>query len=119
MTTLATRPVDPDQLDMLSLIADEVSPLGKVHAADFKAACLEDAEAHSGWVHPSRVSALLHDRFTEIDPRWLSAMWAPACGPNGYLDKTDELAPIDPTHSKGNGAKDVRLRRVRGWEVTA
>ena len=32
-----------------------------------------------------------------------------------FLDKTDVLAPIDPTHSKGNGGKAVRLRRWRDW----
>ena len=113
MTTLATHQIDPDQLDMLALIADDRTPLGMVRMDDFRAACRADAEAHDGWVHPSRVSALLHDRFGEINPQSLSAKWAPACGPNGFLDKTNESAPIDPTHSRGNGNKDVLLRRWR------
>lgn len=112
MTTLATH-TDPDQLDMIALLADEATPLGKVHMDDFRAACLADARAHDGWVHPSRVSEILRGRFGEIDPRSFSARWAPACGPNGFLDKTDVLAPIDPAHSKGNGGKSVRLRRWR------
>jgi hypothetical protein len=111
---LGTGPLD--EPDLLSLIADEHTPLGKLRMDDFKAACRADAEAHGGWVHPSRVSKLLHDRFGEIDPRSFSAKWGPACGPKGFLDKTKTPAPIDPTHSKGNGNKDIRLRRWRGWD---
>lgn len=113
MTTLAATPVDPDQLDLLALVTDNETPLGSLHRDDFRAACMVDAAHHQGWVHPSRVSAILHDRFGEINPRALSAQWAPACGPNGFLDKSDEWAPIDPEHSKGNGGKTVRLRRLR------
>lgn len=112
MTTLATH-TDPDQLDMLELLADDSTPLGKVHMADFRSACYDDALAHDGWVHPSRVSAIMRARFGEFDPRSFSARWAPACGRDGFLDKTDVLAPIDPAHSKGNGGKSVFLRRWR------
>lgn len=113
MTRLAVRPVDEAQLDLLSLVTDNVTPLGSLRRADFEAACRDDAADHDGWVHPSRVSAILHARFGEINPRWLSGQWAPACGKNGFLDKTTTLAPIDPTHSRGNGNKDVKLRRLR------
>lgn len=115
MTTLAASPVLDDQLDLLSLVADPQTPLGKLRTQDFKDACRADAEAHYGLVHPSRVSALLHERFGEVNPRWLSAQWAPACGPNGFLDKTNVEKPIDPEHSRGNGNKKVKLRRWRGW----
>jgi hypothetical protein len=113
MTTLASQPLDPDQLDMLELIADNQTPLGTLHRDDFKAACLEDASRHEGWVNPNRVSAILHARFGEINPRALSAQWAGACGRNGFLDKTDLLVPIDPKHSRGNGGKSLAMRRVR------
>lgn len=113
MTNLAATPVDPDQLDLLSLVADEQTPLGQLHRDDFRRACLADAATNDGWVHPSRVSALLHRWFGEVNPRWLSAQWVPACGPDGFLDKTDRWAPIDPEHSRGNGGKSVRLRRLR------
>lgn len=113
MTILGVGPLD--EPDLLSLIADPYTGLGKLRMEDFKAACRADAEAHDGEVHPSRVSALLHQRFGEIDPRSFSAKWGPACGPKGFLDKTEEPAPIDPTHSKGNGNKDIRLRHWRGW----
>lgn len=112
MTILAARPVDENQLDLLSLVTDNETPLGSLRRADFEVACRDDAADHDGLVHPSRVSALLHDRFGEINPRWLSAQWAPACGPNGFLRKTDLEAPIDPEHSKGNGNKSVKLRRL-------
>lgn len=118
MTSLATAPLSPDQLDLLSLLADEHTPLGLLAMADFKAACWQDARAHDGWVHPSRVSAILHDRFGEIHPQSLSAKWAPACGPNGFLDKDDRPAHLDGTHSKGNGNKSVPYRRWRGWRAS-
>lgn len=117
MTFLAVRPVDdPEQLDLLNLIADNGSVSGLLAMEDFKAACLADARANGGMVHPSRVSALLHDRFGELNPRSLSAKWAGACGPNGFLDKSDVPAPIDPKHSKGNGNKAsvYRVWRDRG-----
>jgi hypothetical protein len=113
MTTLAAVPVSDDQLDLLSLVADEQTPLGSLRREDFRRACYKDAFLNGGWVHPSRVSAYLHFWFGDVNPRWLSAQWAPACGPDGFLDKTDEWAPIDSTHSKGNGNKSVRLRRWR------
>lgn len=113
MTSLSFSPTD--DYDLLALVADPYSAPGKVRMDDFRQACLDDALAHRGWVHPSRVSARLHERFGELNPRSLSAKWAPACGPDGFLDKSDVLAPIDPTHSKGNGGKAVRLRRWRDW----
>lgn len=115
MTSLATHDLDPDLFSELALIADNGSVLAKVHMDDFRAACWSDAAAHDGWVHPSRVSAILHARFGEIHPQSLSAKWAPACGRDGFLDKTNVPAQIDPTHSKGNGNKSLPMRRWRGW----
>lgn len=117
MTHLATHDLDldPDQLDLLSLVADTQTPLGSLHMTDFKVACYADACSNDGWVHPSRVSAILTRMVGEFDKRSFSAKWAPACGPDGFLDKTDVLAPIDGTVSKGNANKSVRLRRWRGF----
>lgn len=116
MTTLAARPVgDPDQL---ALIGDDLTPLGKPFADSFRNACRQDADAHDGWVHPNRVSKLLRadlGDFSARDARRFSALWAPAAGPKGYLDKTGCRAQIDGEVSKGNGNKDVLLRRWRGW----
>ncbi|WP_418061767.1 hypothetical protein [Pimelobacter simplex] len=116
MTVLSAHPLDPDQADFIDLLADDGSMLAAVHASDFRDACRTVAERDNGWVHPSKVSAVLHERFGEINPQSFSARWAPACGPNGFLDKTDVRAPIDGTHSKNNGNKDIVLRRWRGWK---
>ena len=113
MTILSARPVDPDQLSILDLVTDVETPLGKLHADDFRAACLEVGRANGGWVHPSKVSRLLHTRFGEINPRWFSGMWGSSCGRNGFMDKTDVPEPIDPEFSRGNGNKDVFLRMLR------
>jgi hypothetical protein len=110
---LAAIPVCADQLDLLSLVADNDTPIGSLHKDDFRHACWRDASMNDGWVHPSRVSLILHNQFGEINPRWYSAQWAGACGPNGFLDKTDVEAPIDARLSKGNGGKTVKLRRWR------
>lgn len=110
---LAAVPMCDDQLDLLSLVADNTTPLGTLHRDDFRAACVEDARTHEGWVNPNRVSAILHARFGDVKPQWLSAQWAPACGPNGFMDKTGIEVPIDAKHSRGNGGKTVRLRRLR------
>lgn len=112
MTTLAAIPVDPNQLDLLTLVADNSTPLGQLHRDDFEEACRAVA-TFNGWVNPNRVSAWLHDKVGDVNPRWLSAQWAPACGPNGFMDKTEVEVPIDAAHSKGNGNKTVRMRRLR------
>jgi hypothetical protein len=112
MTTLAAHDLDPNQLDLLQLVADNETPLGRLHRDDFEAACRAVAD-DAGWVNPNLVSAWLHARWGEIDPRWYSAQWAPACGPKGFMDKTDVRVQIDATHSRGNGNKDVVYRRLR------
>jgi hypothetical protein len=114
-THLAAVPVDANQLDLLALVADNSTPLGRLHDLDFHAACIEDGRAHDGYVSTSRVSAILHRRLRDFNPRSLSAKWSGACGPDGFLDKTDIDDPIDPTHSRGNGNKSTKLRRLRGW----
>ena len=111
-TALSSAPVEAEQLDLLTALADVESPLGRLHADDFQHACRIVADT-DGTVNPNHVSAYLHQRFGEINSRWLSAMWCSSCGPKGFLDKTDEWVPIDSTNSKGNGNKSVRLRRLR------
>lgn len=115
MTTLASHPLSAEQLDILDAIADTETPLGMLRFEDFKAACIEDGERHQGWVNPNRVSAILHARFGEIDPRSYSAKWGPACGsgPRAFMTKTDVEVPIESAHSKGNSNKGVRMRRLR------
>lgn len=114
MTTLATHPLNPDQLNLLDTITAVETPLGSLRFDDFKAACIEDGNRHEGWVNPNRVSAILHDRFGEINPRSLSAWWASGCSRGkGFMDKSTVEVPIDPTHSKGNGNKSLPMRKLR------
>lgn len=113
MTTLAAIPVMDDQLDLLSLVSDNDTPLGKLHAADFEQACRAVADV-DGWVNPNLVSAWLHARWGEIDPRSYAAKWAPACGPKGFMDTHHDVqVPIDGRHSRGNQNKSVAMRRLR------
>lgn len=110
MTTLATRPVeDPAQLD---LFADTQTPLGKPFADKFRAACQRVATANGGDVDPNKVRALLLDDI-DYDPRQYAALWAPACGRNGFLVKTGVRVPICGVGSRGNSNKDIELRRWR------
>jgi len=113
VTTTAARPVDPEQADLLTLIADEWTTLGKPFADAFRDACWDDAIENAGTVNPNRVRKVLMKR-NDYDPRQLSALWGSACSTKrGFLDKTDERVDIDPDGSKGNGNKDVLLRRWR------
>lgn len=113
MTALAAHPLDAETQSQLDLFTDTSSPLGVLHFDDFRKACEDDAAANDGWIHPSRVSALLHDRFRDIKPNAFSGFWNSACAKNGFMDKADVEEPIDGTHSKGNGNKKVPLRRLR------
>lgn len=114
---LAETPVeDPDQLAMIAddgSIDDDANPTD-LFPVLFREACLTEAEAHDGWVHPSRVTRRLKAN-PDVNTRRISAMWSVATGANGYLDTTDEHAPCDSAVSRGNGNKSVRLRRWRGW----
>lgn len=114
MTTLATQPVD--EPDLLALLADEETPLGKLAADRFHDACRAEAEANDGWVDPNKVRArLLSGDTLDIEPRKYAALWSTACAKTGYLDKTNVLVPITGAGSLGNGNKSVPLRRWRGW----
>lgn len=116
MTTLAAIPVHPDQLDLLDQITDVESPIGKLHALDFQAACVAVGRANDGWVNPNAVSALLHETFGEINPRWYSGMWTSGCGKkNGFMiTHRSFCVPIAPKYSKGNSNKYLPMRRLRG-----
>jgi hypothetical protein len=111
VTTLATQPVeDPDQL---ALIADNWTTLGRPFSEKFRAACERVAGRQGGWVDPNAVRAELIDE-PDYEPRRYAAQWAPACGRDGFLEKTDVLVPIRGEGSRGNGNKSVPLRRWVG-----
>ena len=97
MTThLAARPVD--EPDLLALIADEHTPLGKPLADAFRDACKAEAERAGsfdgespagpvGWVNPNRVRLALLDH-PSYEPRQYAGLWSVACSRDGYLVKT-------------------------------
>ncbi len=114
MTILSAQPVDPDQLDLLDAIADTQTPLGSLHADDFRTAC-EAVADDDGWVNPNLVSAWLHARWGEVPSNWYAAMWSSSCGKrNGFMvTHRDRQVPIDGRYSKGNANKTVPMRRLR------
>ena len=113
MVQLATQPVDDP--DRLALIADDLTPLGQDVAGRFREACRAEALAHDGEVNPNRVRARLMDNgVLGIDPRRYSALWSIACAKNGYMVKTTTTVPIEGPGSRGNGNKEVPLRRWVG-----
>lgn len=109
--TLAARPVD--EPDLLTLIADPYTPLAHEFSAKFRAACERIAGRQGGWVDPNEVRAELIDE-PDYEPRRYAAQWAPACGRDGFLEKTDVLVPIRGEGSRGNSNKSVPLRRWVG-----
>lgn len=111
MTTLSTHPLD--EPDLLSLIADNWTPLGIDLADQFREACRLEAEANDGLVHPCRVTARLKANDPDVNTRRISALWSTACGRDGYLDKTKIPAQLDGTVSRGNGGKSSTYRKWR------
>lgn len=120
MTTLTHDPLQGDLLDEIALVADEWSPLGKLAMADFRAACWAEARKADGWVDMNKVRAhFFRDGAWLVDERSYSAKWAPACGPRGFMDKTDRPLPISGAGSRGNSNKASVWRRWRGYPAAA
>lgn len=118
MTTLATHAVDdPDQL---ALIADDLTPLGRMFADKFRDACEAEARIDgifefggSGpvdWVNPNKVRARLLDD-PDYEPRQYAALWSASSGRQGFLVKTDRLVQITGEGSRGNTNKSTFWRR--------
>lgn len=120
MTTLTTHDLEPTLLDELALIADPHTPLGKPFADKFRDACEAEAREHNGWVNPNRVRLRLLAE-PDYNPRQYAALWSPACGRDGFLDKTSEPVQIGGEGSRGNGNKSTVWRKWRvgdndyGW----
>lgn len=111
--TLATRPVD--EPDLLALIADEQTPLGKPFADKFRDACESEARMCGGWVDPNAVRLRLLDD-PDYNPRQYAALWSTATArKTGYLDVTDIPVRIHGEGSRGNGNKTTVFRKWRGW----
>lgn len=111
MTTLAYAPTDDH--DLLHLVADTQSPLGQDDADRFEAACR--AVAVDGWVNPSHVREhLMVAGELQIHPRRYSALWSAACSKSGFMDvRRDRLVPITGAGSRGNGNKQICMRKLR------
>lgn len=115
MTTLATHPVD--EPDLLALIADEQTPLGKLFADKFHDACQAEAQMSGGWVDPNAVRLRLIDE-PDYNPRQYAALWSTATArATGYLDNTDVPVRIQGEGSRGNGNKSTTFRKWRGWSA--
>ena len=104
-TQLAAQPVDPDQLDLLSLVADEQTPLGSLRREDFRGACQQDAATHRRCGPPVARLCALASLVRRGEPALVVRAVGSGVWTQGFLDKTDVWAPIDPAHSKGNGNK--------------
>lgn len=117
--TLATHPVD--EPDLLALLADEHTTLGKPLADAFRAACETEARVDGSfdgdnppgpyrWVNPSRVRALVLDH-PSYEPRQYAALWSVGCARGGYMTKTERLVAITGEGSRGNTNKSTFWRR--------
>lgn len=107
-----------EDADQLALIGDNWTPLAVDLADRFRAACRAEALENDGWVHPCSVTGRLKAEDPDVNTRRISALWAPAAGRDGYLDKTERPARLDGAVSKGNGNKESTYRRWRGWVST-
>lgn len=112
MTTLAAH--DVEQPDLLALIAEDPTPLRVNFPEKFRAACEVEARSHGGWVDPNAVRLRLLDE-PDYNPRQYAALWAPACGRDGFLDKTEVPVQIAGEGSRGNGNKSTVWRKWRSW----
>lgn len=116
MTTLRFAPLDDTEADLLALVGDPHTVTRKPLADAFRAACWAEALAHDGWVDPNAVRARVLAEVDDPNMRQYSALWAPAAGPDGYLDVvTTRDVPIDGKGSRGNSNKKVLMRRWRDW----
>lgn len=116
--TLAARPVD--EPDLLALLADQETPLGKPFADRFRETCKAVADEHDGWIDPNLVRArmLAVEDFSAKEVRQYAGLWSKAAGRDGYLDvHRDIIVPISGPGSTRNTNKGVPMRRWRGWSA--
>ena len=104
----------PETADLLGLVADTQTPLGRSHYARFLAACEADALTHNGLVSVNRVrAALTVDDQLQIDPRAFSGMWAASTGHGRPIQRTEGWEMCRGS-SSGNDGRPYRLRRWVG-----
>lgn len=104
-------PVDDETCDLLSLVADVESPVGRDVPALFLAACERDAAANGGLVSVNRVRRMLVGE--DIDPRRYSSLWSVFTGRGKPMVKTSEWETCAGSES-GNDGRPFVLRRWVG-----
>lgn len=100
-------PVDDETCDLLSLVADCGSPIGRDDPEDFLAACRRDAMAHNGEVSVNRVRFLMSD--AGIEPHRYSSFWNTFTGKGRPMIKADRWETCEGSTS-GNDGRPYRLR---------
>jgi hypothetical protein len=103
-----------DQLDLLTAVAENPTPIAEGYRNRIRAAIVADAREHGGEVNPNRVRArLLHPASgrLDVDPRILSATYA-ALRAQGVLVH-DGWTTNGDTAGR-NGGKPLRLWRLVG-----
>lgn len=94
-------PIDDETADLLSLVADPDSPIGRDAPALFLAACESDARAHGGQVSVNRTRALLVN--ADIEPRRLSSFWGHFTGPGRPMVRTGRWEVCAGSYSRNDG----------------
>lgn len=100
-----------DAYDLLALVADPESPVGRDDVAAFLDACRRDAMAHDGLVSVNRVRKLMDGR--DIEHHRYSAFWARFTGKGRPMVKADGWEVCEGSTS-GNDGRPYRLRRWAG-----
>ena len=119
MTSLAVVPVD--EPDLLTLIADTQTPLGKPFADAFRVVCQREAELSGDfdgvspagpvdWVNPNRVRLALLDHVS-YEPRQYAGLWTASCARGGFMVKTDRPVLLAGEGTRGNTNKSTVWRR--------
>ena len=106
-------PVDSDTADLLSLVADTESPVGRDAVALFLAACEADAAANDGVVSVSRVGAALPEDLTSTER--YSSFWSAFTGRDKPMRKVTiqdglPLWEVREGSRSGNNGKPFRNR---------
>lgn len=110
----AFAPIDSETDDLLALIADVESPVGRDVPALFLAACERDAATHDGLVSVNRVRALLADE--DIPPRRYSSLWGHYTGPGRPMVKAyTDGQPLWETCQGSPSRNDGRPFQLRRW----
>lgn len=101
-----------DTADLLTLIADADSPIGRDMVTAFLAACEADAAAHDGRVSVSRVSAALPEDITSTER--YSSLWSRFTGKDRPMRRIPGVWDIREGSRTGNDGKPTPAREWRG-----